>query len=73
MIFGLSPIVFFSFLSWPVTYIIIAIIMYIVMGKNDKKEEAWEAAYDEWQASLGKGEPEPEVVEEAVTEGGEDQ
>ena len=28
--------------------------MYFVMGKNDKKEEAWEKAYDEWQASLKK-------------------
>ena len=60
MIFGLEPHVFFAFLSWPVTYIIIAIIMYFVMGKNDKKEEAWEKAYDEWQASLKE-------------EGGEDQ
>ena len=41
--------------------------MYIVMGKNDKKEEAWEKAYDEWQASLGKNTSEPEAVE-----GGED-
>ncbi len=52
MIFGLEPIVFFSFLSWPITYPIIAIIMFFVMAKNDKKEEAWEKAYDEWQASL---------------------
>lgn len=52
MIFGLEPQVFLSFLSWPVTYVIIAIIMYFVMGNNDKKEEAWEQRYDEWQASL---------------------
>lgn len=64
MIFGLEPHVFFAFLSWPVTYIIIAIIMYFVMAKHDKKEEAWEKAYDEWQASL-KG--------EAPAEGGEDE
>ena len=62
MIFGLEPHVFFAFLSWPVTYIIIAIIMYFVMAKNDKKEEAWEKAYDEWQASLKDGK---------VEEGGE--
>lgn len=55
MIFGLQPIVFFSFLSWPVIYICVAIIMYFVMAKHDKEEEAWEKAYDEWQASLGKG------------------
>ena len=44
MIFGLEPHVFFAFLSWPVTYIVIALIMYVVMAKNDKKEEAWEKA-----------------------------
>lgn len=55
MILGLQPIVFFAFLSWPVTYIIIAIIMYFVMAKNDKKEEEWEKAYDAWQASLKEG------------------
>jgi preprotein translocase subunit YajC len=55
MIFGLEPHVFFAFLSWPVTYIVIALIMYVVMAKNDKKEEAWEKAYDEWQASLKDG------------------
>lgn len=64
MIFGLQPLVFFAFLSWPVTYIVIAIIMYFVMGKHDKEEEAWEKAYDEWQASLKDG-------KEVVTEGGE--
>ena len=64
MIFGLEPHVFFAFLSWPVTYIVIAIIMYFVMGKHDKEEEAWEKAYDEWQASLKDG-------KEVVTEGGE--
>ena len=53
MIFGLEPHVFFAFLSWPVTYIIIAIIMYFVMGAHDKKEEEWERAYDEWQKSKG--------------------
>lgn len=58
MIFGLEPHVFFAFLSWPVTYIVIAIIMYIVMGKHDKEEEAWEKAYDEWQASLKDGKTE---------------
>jgi hypothetical protein len=62
MIFGLEPHVFLAFLSWPVTYIVIAIIMYIVMGKHDKEEEAWEKAYDEWQASLKDGK---------VEEGGE--
>ena len=36
MIFGLEPHVFFAFLSWPVTYTIIAIIMYFVMAKHDK-------------------------------------
>ena len=55
MIFGLEPHVFFAFLSWPVTYIIIAIIMYVVMAKHDREEEAWEKAYDEWQASLKDG------------------
>ncbi len=64
MIFGLQPLVFFAFLSWPVTYIVIAIIMYFVMGKHDKEEEAWEKAYDEWQASLKNG-------KEVITEGGE--
>ena len=64
MIFGLEPHVFFAFLSWPVTYIVIAIIMYFVMGKHDKEEEAWEKAYDEWQASLKDG-------KEVITEGGE--
>lgn len=64
MIFGLEPHVFFAFLSWPVIYTIIAIIMYFVMAKHDKKEEAWEEAYDKWQASL-KG--------EAPAEGGEDE
>ncbi len=64
MIFGLQPLVFFAFLSWPVTYIVIAIIMYFVMGKHDKEEEAWEKAYDEWQASLKDG-------KEVITEGGE--
>ena len=64
MIFGLEPHVFFAFLSWPVTYIVIAIIMYFVMAKHDKEEEAWEKAYDEWQASLKDG-------KEVITEGGE--
>lgn len=64
MIFGLQPLVFFAFLSWPVTYVVIAIIMYFVMGKHDKEEEAWEKAYDEWQASLKNG-------KEVITEGGE--
>ena len=64
MIFGLEPHVFFAFLSWPVTYIVIAIIMYFVMGKHDKEEEAWEKAYDEWQASLKDG-------KEEIVEGGE--
>ena len=64
MIFGLEPHVFFAFLSWPVTYIIIAIIMYFVMAKHDKEEEAWEKAYDEWQASLKDGKTD-------VEEGGE--
>ncbi|MCR5035113.1 MAG: hypothetical protein K6B42_06850 [Clostridia bacterium] len=62
MIFGLEPHVFFAFLSWPVTYIVIAIIMYIVMAKHDKEEEAWEEAYDKWQESLKDGK---------VEEGGE--
>ena len=62
MIFGLEPHVFFAFLSWPVTYIIIAIIMYFVMAKHDKEEEVWEKAYDEWQESLKDGK---------VEEGGE--
>lgn len=53
MIFGLEPHVFFAFLSWPVTYIIIAIIMYFVMGAHDKKEEEWEKAYEEWEKSKG--------------------
>ncbi|MDO4833795.1 MAG: hypothetical protein Q4A40_02020 [Bacillota bacterium] len=65
MIFGLEPHVFFAFLSWPVTYIIIAIIMYFVMGRNDKKEEAWEKAYDEWQSSLKRD-------RKKAAEGGED-
>jgi preprotein translocase subunit YajC len=64
MIFGLEPHVFFAFLSWPVTYIVIAIIMYFVMAKHDREEEAWEKAYDEWQASLKDG-------KEVITEGGE--
>ena len=64
MIFGLEPHVFFAFLSWPVTYIVIAIIMYFVMAKHDKEEEAWEKAYDEWQASLKDGKTD-------VEEGGE--
>ena len=64
MIFGLQPLVFFAFLSWPVTYIVIAIIMYFVMAKHDKEEEAWEKAYDEWQASLKDG-------KEEIVEGGE--
>ena len=64
MIFGLEPHVFFAFLSWPVTYIVIAIIMYVVMAKHDKEEEAWEKAYDEWQASLKDG-------KEEIVEGGE--
>lgn len=55
MILGLQPIVFFAFLSWPVTYIAISIIMYFVMARNDKKEEAWEKAYEAWQASKGQG------------------
>ena len=38
MIFGLEPHVFFAFLSWPVTYIVIAIIMCFVMAKHDKEE-----------------------------------
>ena len=59
MIFGLEPHVFFAFLSWPVTYTIIAIIMYFVMAKHDKEEEAWEKAYDEWLASLKDGNAEP--------------
>ena len=41
------------------TYTIIAIIMYFVMAKHDKEEEAWEKAYDEWQASLKDGNAEP--------------
>ena len=64
MIFGLEPHVFFAFLSWPVTYIVIAIIMYFVMAKHDREEEAWEKAYDEWQASLKDGKTD-------VEEGGE--
>lgn len=55
MIFGLQPMVFFAFLSWPVTYIAISIIMYFVMAKHDKEEEEWEKAYDAWQASKNAG------------------
>ena len=29
--------------------------MYFVMARNDKKEEAWEKAYEEWQASKTAG------------------
>jgi preprotein translocase subunit YajC len=56
MIVGLEPQVFFSFLSWPITYIVIAIIMFLVMGRNDKKEEQWEQDFEKWQASLPEGE-----------------
>lgn len=55
MIMGLDPKIFMMFLSWPITYIIIAIIMYFVMASNDKKEEEWEKAYEEWQKSNGNG------------------
>lgn len=48
MILGLQPIVFFAFLSWPITYIVICIIMYIFMSHTEKKEKKWEEAYDEY-------------------------
>ncbi len=54
MIFGLQPVVFFAFLSWPVTYIVVAVIMYFVMAKHDRKEEEWEKAYEKWQAQGGE-------------------
>lgn len=80
MIFGLQPAVFFSFLVWPIVYIVIAIIMYFVMASHDKKEEAWEKAYDEWEASTGYHNPldlskdtMKQVPEDAkAEEGGED-
>jgi hypothetical protein len=67
MIFGLEPIVFLSFLSWPFTYIVVAIIIFLIMGKNDKKEEAWEAAFEKWQKSLPEGE---RIAQAIPTEGG---
>jgi preprotein translocase subunit YajC len=67
MIIGLQPVVFFSFLSWPFVYIIVAIIMYFVMAKNDKKEEEWEQAFEKWQAGL----PQTDRVAAIKTEGGE--
>ena len=57
MILGLHPAVFFSFLVWPIVYIVIVIIMYFVMASHDRKEEAWEKAYDEWEASTGYHNP----------------
>ncbi len=53
MILGLQPIVFFAFLSWPITYIVIALIMYAYMGHSEKREKAWEEAYDEYVAKGG--------------------
>jgi len=55
MIFGLQPIVFFAFLSWPVTYIVVSIIMYFCIGHRDKKDKAWEEAYDKWIKEGGGG------------------
>jgi len=48
MILGLHPLVFFAFLSWPVTYTIVSIIMYFCMGHRDKKDKKWEEEYDKW-------------------------
>lgn len=48
MIFGLEPQVFFTFLIWPVVYPVIAIIMYFVMAKNDKKEAPIEEENEKW-------------------------
>jgi preprotein translocase subunit YajC len=68
MIGGLEPLVFFAFLSWPFTYIIIAIIMYFCMARSDKKEEAWEQAFEKWQKEL----PEKDRIAQMMTqEGGE--
>ena len=53
MILGLQPIVFFAFLSWPITYIVIALIMYVYMGYSEKREKAWEEVYDEYVVKGG--------------------
>ncbi len=47
--FGLPMESFLAFLIWPVIYIVISVIMYFVMAKNDKKEEEWEERYDQWK------------------------
>ncbi|WZL72359.1 hypothetical protein QBE52_14860 [Clostridiaceae bacterium 35-E11] len=57
MIFGMPAISFFVFLSWPITFTVGAIIAYIIMDKNDKKEEAFEKAYVAYMKELGKEVP----------------
>ena len=54
MILGLQPIVFMAFLSWPITYVVVCLIMYAYMGHTEKKERAWEEAYDEYVKKGGK-------------------
>jgi predicted membrane protein len=61
-VLGLEPIVFFAFLSWPITYIIIALIMYVVMARQDKKEEAWEQAFEKWQAGIPESERIAQII-----------
>ncbi|MEA4922269.1 MAG: hypothetical protein VB031_02750 [Eubacteriaceae bacterium] len=37
MIFGMPAVSFFSFLSWPVIYIVLAFVVYGIMKKQDAK------------------------------------
>lgn len=48
MIFGMPTISFLVFLSWPVTFIVAAIIVYFIMAKQDVKEEEFEIAYEKY-------------------------
>ena len=52
MIFGMPTLSFLVFLSWPVTYIVGAIIAYIIMGRNDEKEEIFEQKYIEYMKQI---------------------
>lgn len=37
MIFGMPTVSFLAFLSWPVIYLVIALVLYVIMAKQDAR------------------------------------
>jgi hypothetical protein len=66
--FGLDPLIFFAFLSWPFIYVVIAIIVYLFMARSDKRDEVWEQAFEKWQEGLPENE---RIARPLKVEGGE--